>query len=355
MEDKLNELANKVINYSLNIKENEKVLISVKSNHANYLILKLIDEINNKDAVAQVEILSDNIEVRRRLTSSKKKLDLESNIKKFEIDNYDAFIYIRENNNPYEYNKINKTLIEEENKLRDVKNKILNEKKWILLSYPSKKDAYKSNMSQEEYNMYALDIMTLDYKIMEKNIKPLEELMKKTNMIRIIGPNTDISFSIKDAIPNVCIGKNNLPDGRIFTNVNKLSINGKIQFNTSFTHRGIEFKNITLDLKDGNIIMSSSTINDEEFESIIRNHKNIYVSEFGFGLNKSIKKPIDDEIYDKKIFGSIHMSLKSEDDELDISLILIQTKENGGGRIYFDDVLIREDGKFILKELGDLN
>ena len=33
----------------------------------------------------------------------------------------------------------------------------------------------------------------------------------------------------------------------------------------------------------------------------------------------------------------------------------IQTPEYGGGEIYFDDVLIRKDGKFVLNELKDLN
>ena len=33
----------------------------------------------------------------------------------------------------------------------------------------------------------------------------------------------------------------------------------------------------------------------------------------------------------------------------------IQTPEFGGGEIYFDDVLIRKDGKFVLDELKNLN
>ena len=36
-------------------------------------------------------------------------------------------------------------------------------------------------------------------------------------------------------------------------------------------------------------------------------------------------------------------------------MVLIQRKEFGGGEIYFDDVLIRKDGKFVLKELEHLN
>ena len=36
-------------------------------------------------------------------------------------------------------------------------------------------------------------------------------------------------------------------------------------------------------------------------------------------------------------------------------LICIQTPEYGGGEIWFDDVLIRKDGMFVLDELKCLN
>ena len=36
-------------------------------------------------------------------------------------------------------------------------------------------------------------------------------------------------------------------------------------------------------------------------------------------------------------------------------IVNIQTPEYGGGEIYFDNVLIRKDGKFVLKELECLN
>ena len=36
-------------------------------------------------------------------------------------------------------------------------------------------------------------------------------------------------------------------------------------------------------------------------------------------------------------------------------LVCIQTPEYGGGKIYFDDVLIRKDGRFVLPELDCLN
>ena len=36
-------------------------------------------------------------------------------------------------------------------------------------------------------------------------------------------------------------------------------------------------------------------------------------------------------------------------------LVNVQTPEFGGGEIYFDDILIRKDGQFVLPELAELN
>ena len=76
-----------------------------------------------------------------------------------------------------------------------------------------------------------------------------------------------------------------------------------------------------------------------------------------------ITKPMGDILYDEKIMGSIHFTpgrCYEDADNGNISsihwdLVLIQTEQYGGGEIYFDDVLIRKDGKFVLDELKELN
>ncbi|MEM7587515.1 MAG: aminopeptidase, partial [Acidobacteriota bacterium] len=36
-------------------------------------------------------------------------------------------------------------------------------------------------------------------------------------------------------------------------------------------------------------------------------------------------------------------------------MVLLMAAEDGGGEIYFDDRLIRKDGRFVIPELEDLN
>ena len=70
-----------------------------------------------------------------------------------------------------------------------------------------------------------------------------------------------------------------------------------------------------------------------------------------------------DILFDEKISGSIHFTPGSAYDDafndntsaVHWDLVLIQTPEYGGGEIYFDDVLIRKDGRFVLEELLPLN
>jgi aminopeptidase len=70
-----------------------------------------------------------------------------------------------------------------------------------------------------------------------------------------------------------------------------------------------------------------------------------------------------DILFDEKIAGSIHLTLGQAYEEADNGnrssihwdMVMIQTPEFGGGRICFDDELIRENGRFVPDCLQCLN
>lgn len=72
---------------------------------------------------------------------------------------------------------------------------------------------------------------------------------------------------------------------------------------------------------------------------------------------------MNDTLFDEKIRGSFHLtpgqSLQESDNgnrsSIHWDIVNIQTPEYGGGEIYFDDVLIRKDGRFVPAELQGLN
>ena len=71
----------------------------------------------------------------------------------------------------------------------------------------------------------------------------------------------------------------------------------------------------------------------------------------------------NEQAFDEKIMGSFHFTPGAAYDDcfngnrsaLHWDLVCIQTPEWGGGEMYFDDVLVRKDGRFVLPELECLN
>lgn len=366
MENKLHTLAHTIVNYSLDVQENEKVLITYKSFAPNLLVKELISELNKKKAVVVTKVLNEpEIVSLLEEGSSKESIELTAKQYEFEVENFDSFIHIVYNMNDYEgknknieLNKIYGERIKEASNIRT------NQRKWVLLNYPSNIDAFKAGMEYKEYFDYALDVMTIDYAKMSKDIEPLKTLMEKTDKVRLTGKDTDITFSIKGIPAIPCVGSMNIPDGEIFTAPVKNSVNGVITYNTPSPYDGKIFHNVRLEFKDGKIVNATCDENDEELNEIFdRDEGARYVGEFSFGLNPKIMDPMGDILYDEKIFGSIHFTPgkayeeapNGNDSMIHWDMVLIQREEWGGGEVYFDDVLIRKDGKFVLDELKRLN
>lgn len=361
--EELKKLSKMIVNYSLNLKNNEKVLITSYQECLD-LILELIEDISKVGAIPFVNIKNDIINAKLLEVTNDNRINLLKKIKKEEVDNYDAFINIRYTTNDYEQLKVNsKTLKKIGESTIEIDKVRINERKWVLLNYPSRLDAYKANMDTISYKNYALETMNFNYEDMNERIKPLKELMEKTDKVRIVSPNTDITFSIKDMKVIPCVGKSNIPDGEIYTAPIRTSVNGKITYNVKSPYNGFVFENVSFEFKDGKIIKANSN-NNEKIEEILNTDDGArYIGEFSLGLNPKILYPIGDILYDEKIIGSIHFTPGSayhdayngNDSSIHWDLVLIQRKDYGGGEIYFDDILIRKNGLFVLPELLHLN
>jgi aminopeptidase len=235
--------------------------------------------------------------------------------------------------------------------------------KWVLLHWPLPSTAQSAEMSTEAFEDFYFDACTMDYSKMSRAMDPLVELMKRTDRVRLVGPGTDLEFSIK-GIPVVkCAGVLNLPDGEVFTAPVKDSINGTIRYNARSEYLGKIYENINFRFKDGRIVEASSS-RTAEMNAILDSDEGArYIGEFAIGLNPFVTKPMLNILFDEKISGSIHLTPGNAYDQAPNGnksahhwdIVLIQTKEWGGGEMYFDGVLVRKDGRFVLDELKRLN
>lgn len=362
---RITKLANNLINYSCNLKEGEKVLIEAFGSCLP-LVNELIKEAYKAKAIPFVTLKDKEVDRQLLFNATKEQLDMMAKYECERMKDMDAYIGIRATSNISETSDVpsEKTTLYNKYFSDPVHGKIrVPDTKWVILRYPNYSMAQAANMSTEKFEDFYFDVCNLDYSKMSKAMDSLVELMNKTDKVRITGPNTDLSFSIKD-IPSIkCSGEMNIPDGEVYTAPVKNSVNGTITYNTPSLQNGFTFEQIKLTFKDGKIVDATAN-NTEKINEIFNIDEGArYVGEFSFGLNPYILEPMKDTLFDEKITGSLHFTPGASYDDayngnesaLHWDLVLVQRPEYGGGEIYFDDVLIRKDGLFVLENLKCLN
>lgn len=234
---------------------------------------------------------------------------------------------------------------------------------WVVMRYPNDSMAQLAKMSTEGFEDFFFDACLVDYSRMEKQLEPLKELMENTERVTIKGPGTDLEFSIKDIPVIPCHGKRNIPDGEVFTAPVRDSVNGTLSYNTPSSHNGFIYENITFEFRDGKIVKAAAN-NCEKINKVLDTDEGArYIGEFSLGVNPKILHPMMDTLFDEKIAGSFHMTPGNCYEEapngnssaIHWDLVCIQRKDYGGGDIYFDDVLVRKDGLFVIDKLMNLN
>lgn len=365
MSEKLKELASLIVNYSIRVEKDERVLITTQSLETREFVSYLIEEIYKNGGVPCLKINDPILGARLAEKNNEGRIELLKKIQENEVELFDSFINIRYATNDYENKNVSgemsKKLSQALLPSSDVR---VNQRKWVLLNYPSLLDSYKAKMTSTEFMEFALKVMTVNYKSMSELIKPLKKLMDKTDKVRIVSPGTDITFSIKGMGSIPCVGEMNIPDGELYSAPVKNSVNGTITYNTPSPYQGRVYNHVSLEFKDGKIISATCDEDNEKLNEIFNTDEGArYVGEFSIGFNPEILYPMGDILYDEKILGSIHFTpgqaykdcYNGNDSGIHWDMVLIQRKDYGGGEIYFDDVLIRKDGMFVLEELKPLN
>jgi len=366
MDERIKKLAYNLVHHSCRLQKGEKVLIQCNGIHPAPLVKAIIKEVYQTEALPFLQIMTNSLERELLLGATKEQLELMAKADASLMAEMDAFIGVRGEDNLCEQYDVPSEKLDLYNRFYNVPvhhDIRVPKTKWVVLRYPTNSMAQSAKSSLEEFEDFFFDVCNLDYSKMDKAMDSLVTRLNKTDRVRLIAKDTDISFSIKDIPAVKCAGKCNIPDGEIYTAPVKTSVNGVITYNTPSEYNGFTFENVTLTFKDGKIIACDG--NDKErLEKIFQSDEGAcYVGEFAIGVNPYVTKPMNNILFDEKIAGSIHFTPGNCYDEasngnhstIHWDLVLIMTPEYGGGEIWFDDVLIRKDGLFILPDLEVLN
>jgi len=364
MDNRNEVLARNLVNYSVKLQKGEKILIDSRGPECIPLMEAIVKEVYRVGGLPFIAHESTVLKREFLMNVTEEQAKLMAEVDSKLMNEMNAYIGIGSVANAYEMSDVPFEKVELFNKayMKPVLDIRLT-KKWVILRYPTFGMAQAAKKSFRAFEDFYYDVCNLDYAKMDKAMDPLKELMESTDKVRIVGEGTDLTFSIK-GIPAVkCAGGCNIPDGEIYTAPVKDSVNGFITYNTPSMLDGFTYENVKLEFKDGKIV--SCTANDTERITKVfdRDEGARYVGEFAIGVNPYITDAMNNILFDEKIMGSFHFTPGSSYADADNTnrsalhwdLVCIQTPEYGGGEIYFDDVLIRKDGRFVLPQLEALN
>ncbi len=362
---RLQQFAKQLVTYSCSVKPGEKVLIEDKG-IAPEFTTALVEEIYAAGAIPAVILYHPEVERALMMGYTKEQLEWMAKLDAQRMADCQAYISIRGGNNAFETADVpqEKKALYGLHYGKPVHSDIrVPHTKWAVMRYPTSAMAQQAGMSTAAFEDYYFRVCLMDYAKMSQEMDNLVSLMMRTDKVRITGPGTDLSFSIKGQPAIKCDGKLNIPDGEVFTAPLRESVNGTLSYNTPSLYQGTTFENIAFTFENGKIV--KATANHEELlNKILDTDEGArFIGEFAIGVNPHITVPMKDTLFDEKIAGSFHFTPGQCYDDcpndnhstIHWDLVCIQTKEWGGGNMYFDDVLVRRDGLFVLPELAGLN
>lgn len=365
MDSRLTDLARVLINYSVKLKRGEKVLIEAVGVDP-WAVVALIRAARARGGIPLVT-LKEPVVTREILRGATEEgIRTAAACELFRMKKVDAYIGLRSGNNIYELSDVPSAKMQlfSSKWMKPVHLKErLNNTRWVVLRYPTPSMSQQAGMSTEAFESFFFKVCCLDYGALSKAMNPLVRRMNRARNVRIKGRGTDLSFSIHEIPVIKCDGQMNIPDGEVYTAPVKDSICGTVLFNTPSVYEGVTFENIRLEFKDGRVVDAVSN-NTKRLNKVLDGDRGArFVGEFALGVNPHIKEAMKDTLFDEKIAGSFHMALGNSYEDADNGnrsqihwdLVCIQTPAYGGGEIYFDDKLIRKNGRFVPNDLKRLD
>lgn len=356
------EMAKILVDYSTCIKKGDRVLINASGFEAAPLVKELYT-LCLKRGAEYVEYGFSDPEIDRQFLNLATDEQL-AHFPQHKLDFYKtltAYIGISAGNNSMvNANSNQQAMVAYQKLTRPLVDQRVKHTKWVVTRFPTHGAAQEARMSLEEYEDYLFGACNIDWAAESEKMELLKKLMDETSSVRLLAPDTELSFSINGLNSVKCDGRFNIPDGEVFTAPVKDSVQGYITYNCPTVYQGREFNNIRLEFKDGKIIKATAGDMSEQLNKILDTDEGArYIGEFALGVNPGITTPMRNILFDEKIFGSIHFTPGQAYDEADngnrsaIHWDMVRIMKDG--EIWFDDRLIQKNGRFVLPELAALN
>ncbi|MFZ5967588.1 MAG: aminopeptidase [Bacillota bacterium] len=364
---RVEKLAHLLVNYSLKLKKGDKLLIE-----ASTMALPLVQQVYKEALIAgahpDIHSGLDGIKELLFTYGSEEQIGHVSVLSRATLEDFDAVLTIWGEQNPKELfgidsKKISMHRSAKKDLLMKFYRKIATgEVRWCGTLFPGHGEAQEAGMSLREYEnfVYGAGLMntenpTEEWRKISKQQQKICDYLNTKKKLHIVSKDTDIQMEIEGRKWINCDGEANFPDGEVFTTPIRESVNGTIRFTYPAIYSGKEVEDVRLTFKDGKVIEASAAKGEEFLISMLDTDEGArYVGEIAIGTNYGIQRFTKNILFDEKIGGTVHLAVGAGLEETGghnesaVHWDMICDMRDDG-KIYVDDELIYENGKFIIE------
>lgn len=345
IDQRTQKLAKLVVDYSLNVKHNENVIISGSTEAADF-ITAIYTEVLKAGAHPVLRLTLPNLGPIFYKYAKDHHIKQYPDIFDYTVKHAQKYIGIDTESNTREMSSVDPRKMAERGKIvRPISDYIVNAKDKIrrcTVGYPCLALAQEAEMSLHDFEDFMFGAMLQDWRKLSSEIDRILKIFRHGKFVHLSGKNVDLRFEIIGDKASADKGEENMPGGEVFMAPVRESLQGWIKFDYPAIEQGNEVSDIYLEFKDGRVVRAKASKNQKVLEAMLSIDQNAsYVGEFGIGCNPKIKKFTKNLLFDEKIGGTIHLALG------------MAYKENGGGNdsaIHWDIVKNMKHGSILLDD-----
>ena len=358
-------LAELVLDHSLGLKAGEVLRIEAEAVAAP-LILPLHREAIKRGAHAYAALDLAGLNELLVAHGSDEQLEFVSPIELREMDTIDAAISIWSETNTRSFSRADpdrrqrQLAAQRQVAIRRRDRVTRGELRWCGTLCPTNAHAQDAEMSLDDYEDFvfrACHVLDDDpvghWRRIGEQLQARAAELGSVRELHIAGDGTDLTVLVEGRKWRAAHGRQNVPDGEVYTSPVENGINGTIRFAFPAVFSGREMDDVRLRFEHGRVVQADAAGGEAYLKSLLEMDEGASgVGEIAFGLNYEIDRFTRNILFDEKIGGTMHLALGMgfgdlgglNRSALHLDLICDLRKE---GEVRADGDLVWQAGRFL--------
>ena len=355
MDKRWNRLGELLANYSLKVLPGERVMIAMGEIETYPLTLAVYEACIRAGAYPQVQFLSEELNRKMLKFGTLEQIGRTPEIEAYGMEWADVYVGLRGAHNLDVFWDVPADRLSALRRAMGAVSSLRWEKtRWCLVRVPNAALAHQAGMDEQTVTDMFFDACLIDWRGLGEEWARIKTVLDRGKHIRLVGWDTDLSFSFAGRTWTVLDGKLNMPDGEILTSPDEATVDGHISFELPGVLGGRLVNDIRLRWEKGVLVEATSSTNQDFLRSVIETDAGAgRLGEFAFGLNDAVTHFCRDILLDEKIGGTVHVALGraypdnggTNKSAIHWDIVKDTRRE---GRVYLDGEVVFENGRMLI-------